>query len=151
MHLLFFSSVVVVGPFITINLSIKLVHHQSFHFHPFAFVLMLYFHILYSTDALKTRAANSVNFYIEFKFEFEFSLFYKFEFMFEFNIFIFSSSSLSSAKIYQVFSSSENKVVDLRLSTFAIKLNVQTYVQTSVIISKCRCHKPGNMCIVNLQ
>ena len=49
------------------------------------------------------RAANSVDFYIEFKFEFEF------------NIFIFASSSSSSSpvKIYQVFSSSENKVIDL--------------------------------------
>ena len=28
---------------------------------------------------------------------------------------------------------------------------VQTYVQTSVRIRKCRCHKPGTMCIVNLK
>ena len=55
------------------------------------------------------RAANSVDFYIEFKFEF--SLFYEFEFKFEFNIFIFASSS--SAKTYQVLSSLENKVIDL--------------------------------------
>ena len=54
---------------------------------------------------LDTRAANLVDFYIEFKFEF--SLFYEFEF----NIFIFLSSS--SAKIYQVFLSSKNKVIDL--------------------------------------
>ena len=40
-----------------------------------------------------TRAANSVDFYMEFKFEFEFNLFYKFEFKSEFNIFIFASSS----------------------------------------------------------
>ena len=40
-----------------------------------------------------TRAANSVDFYIEFKFEF--SLFHEFEFNFEFNIFIFASSSSS--------------------------------------------------------
>ena len=54
-----------------------------------------------------TRAANSVDFYIEFKFKF--SSFYEFEF----NIFIFasSSSSSSSVEIYQVFSSSENKVI----------------------------------------
>ena len=58
-----------------------------------------------------TRAANSVDFYIEVKFEFEFSLFYELEF----KIFIFASSSSSSSpvKIYQVFSSSENKVIDL--------------------------------------
>ena len=56
-----------------------------------------------------TRAANSVDFYIEF------SLFYEFEFKFEFKIFIFASSRSSSSpvKIYQVFSSSENKVIDL--------------------------------------
>ena len=52
-----------------------------------------------------TRAANSVKFFIEFKFEFSF--FYKFEL----NIFIFASSS--PMKIYRVFSSSENKVIDL--------------------------------------
>ena len=63
---------------------------------------------------ISIRAANSVDFYIEFKFEFKFGLFYVFEFKFEFNIFIFASSSLSSSsmKIYQVFSSSENKVID---------------------------------------
>ena len=63
----------------------------------------------------QTRTANSVNFYIEFKLEFEFSLLYEYEFKFKFNIFIFSSSnsSSSSEKIYQVFSSSENKVIDL--------------------------------------
>ena len=57
------------------------------------------------------RAASLVDFYIEF----EFSLFYEFEFKFEFNIFIFASSGLrsSAVKIYQVFSSSENKVIDL--------------------------------------
>ena len=54
-----------------------------------------------------TRAANSVDFYIEFKFQFEFSLFYEFEC----NIFIFASSS--SMKIYQVFSSLENKLINL--------------------------------------
>ena len=32
---------------------------------------------------------------------------------FEFNFFHFTSSSSSSVKIYQVFSSSENKVIDL--------------------------------------
>ena len=49
----------------------------------------------------KSRAANSVDFYIEFKFEFQFSLLY------EFNIFIFASCSSSRhVKIYQVFSSS---------------------------------------------
>ena len=61
------------------------------------------------------RAANSVDFYIEFKFDFEFSLFYEFEFKFEFDIFIFASSisSLSPVKIYQVFFSSESEVIDL--------------------------------------
>ena len=56
------------------------------------------------------RAANSVDFCIEFKFEF--SLFC--EFKFEFDIFIFASSSSNSSpvKIYQVLSSSENKVID---------------------------------------
>ena len=53
------------------------------------------------------RAANLVNIYIEFKFEF--SLFYEFEL----NIFNFWSSSSSPAKIYQVFSSSENEVMNL--------------------------------------
>ena len=33
-----------------------------------------------TAKSVVTRAANSVDFYIEFKFEFEFSLFYKFEF-----------------------------------------------------------------------
>ena len=58
-------------------------------------------------------SANSVEFYIEFKFEF--SLFYEFEFRFEFNIFISASSISSSSpvKICQVFSSSENEVIDL--------------------------------------
>ena len=46
-----------------------------------------------------TRAANSVDFCIEFKFEFEFSLFYEFEFKFEFDIFIFASSSSSSSSM----------------------------------------------------
>ena len=57
------------------------------------------------------RAANLVNFCIEFKSEFKFSLLYEFEF----SIFIFASSSSSSspAKIYQVFLSSENIVIDL--------------------------------------
>ena len=61
------------------------------------------------------RAANSVDFCIKFKFEFKFSLFYELEFKFELDIFIFasSSSSLSPVKIYQVLSSSENKVIDL--------------------------------------
>ena len=47
------------------------------------------------------RAANLDDFYIEYKFEF--------------NIFVFVSlsSGSSSGKIYQVFSSSENKVIDL--------------------------------------
>ena len=65
----------------------------------------------FNVKGIYTRAANSIDFYIECKFEFEFSLFYEFEF----NIFIFasSSSSLSPVKIYQVFSSSENKVIDL--------------------------------------
>ena len=55
------------------------------------------------------RAANSVDIYIEFKFKFELTLFY------EFNIFIFASSSSSSSpvKIYEVFSISENKLIDL--------------------------------------
>ena len=57
---------------------------------------------------IANRAANSVDFYIEFKFEF--SLFYEFEF----SIFIFanSSSSLSPVKIHQVLLSSENKVIE---------------------------------------
>ena len=42
---------------------------------------------------IQIRAANSVDFCIEFKFEFELSLFREFEFKFEFNIFIFASSS----------------------------------------------------------
>ena len=45
--------VVVVGLFITINLSIRLLRHCCSHFLPFALVLMQYFHTLYSTDALK--------------------------------------------------------------------------------------------------
>ena len=51
-------------------------------------------------ESVVIRAANSVDFCIEFKFEFD--------------IFIFasSSSSSSSVKIYQVRSSSENKVID---------------------------------------
>ena len=56
---------------------------------------------------LLVRAAKSVDFYIEF--EFEFSFLYEFEF----DIFIFASSSSSPIKIYQVFSSSESKVIDL--------------------------------------
>ena len=69
--------------------------------------------------SLESRAANSVDFCIEFKLKFEFSLFYEFEFSlfyeFEFDIFIFASSSSSSSpvKIYQGISSSENKVIDL--------------------------------------
>ena len=47
-------SFVVVGLFITINLSIRLLHYQCSYFLPFAFVLIQYFHTLYSTDALKT-------------------------------------------------------------------------------------------------
>ena len=69
---------------------------------------------LYAADRwVGHRAANSVDFYVEFKFEF--SLFCEFEFKFKFNIFIFasSSSSSSSVKIYQVFSSSGNIVIDL--------------------------------------
>ena len=64
--------------------------------------------------SMAIRAANSVDFCIKFKFEFEFSLFYEFESKFEFDIFIFASSSSSSSpvKIYQVLSSSENKVID---------------------------------------
>ena len=57
------------------------------------------------------RAANSVDFYIVFKFECEFSMFYEFEFGIV--MFASSSSSSSSVKIYQVVSSSENKVIDL--------------------------------------
>ena len=55
MHFLSLSSVVVVavGPFITTNLSIGLLHHQCSYFLPFAVVLMQYFHTLYSTDARK--------------------------------------------------------------------------------------------------
>ena len=87
-----------------------------------------------------TRAAKSADFYIKFKLEFEFNIF----------IFVSSSLSLSPVKIYQVFSSSENEVIDFSLSTFAVKLHIQTYVQISVIISKCHCHKPGNMCSANL-
>ena len=43
------------------------------------------------------RAANSVDFYIEFTLEFEFSSFYEFEFKFEFkfNILIYASLILS--------------------------------------------------------
>ena len=52
MHLLSLSSVVV-GLFITTNLSIRLLHHQCSYFLPFAFILMQYFHTLYATDALK--------------------------------------------------------------------------------------------------
>ena len=51
------------------------------------------------TSLGETRAANSVDFYKEFKFESKFSLFYEFEF----DIFISASSSSSSMKIYQVF------------------------------------------------
>ena len=58
MHFPFLSSVVViavvVGLFITINLSVRLLHHYSSYFLPFAFVLIQYFHTSYSTDALKT-------------------------------------------------------------------------------------------------
>ena len=62
------------------------------------------------TQLATTRAANSVDFCIEFKFEFKFRLFCEFEF----GIFIFSSLSSNSSpvKIYQVLSSSENKVID---------------------------------------
>ena len=45
--------VVVVGLLITINLSIRLLHHQCSYILPVAFVLMLYFHTLYLTDELK--------------------------------------------------------------------------------------------------
>ena len=48
------------------------------------------------TTTVRSRAANLVDFCIEFKFEFEFSLFCEFKF----DIFIFASSS--SVKIYQV-------------------------------------------------
>ena len=37
----------------TVNLSIRLLHHPCSYFLLFAFVLMLYFHTLYLTDALK--------------------------------------------------------------------------------------------------
>ena len=65
------------------------------------------FNISDVTLVRQPRAANSVDFFIEFKFEFEFSLFY--EFKFKFSIFIFASSSSSSSpvKIYQVFLSLE--------------------------------------------
>ena len=65
--------------------------------------------------SVSTRAANSVNFFIEFKFAFEFSLFY--EFKFELSIFIFasSSSSSSSMKIYQVLFSLEEKMIILSM------------------------------------
>ena len=58
MHFFSLSSVVVVvvvivGPFITTNLCIRLLHHQCSYFLPFAFILMQYFHTLYSTDAQK--------------------------------------------------------------------------------------------------
>ena len=52
MHFLSLSSVVV-GLFIIINVSIRLLHYQCSYFLPFAFVLIQYFHTLYSTDALK--------------------------------------------------------------------------------------------------
>ena len=71
-----------------------------------------------------TRAANSVDFCIEFKFVLEFSLFHEFE----------SCENLSSSFEFRKYSDS------LSLSTFAVKLRVQTYVQTSDLISKCRCH-----------
>ena len=45
--------VVVIGLLITINLSIRLLHHPCSYFLPFAFVLILYFHTLYLTDAPK--------------------------------------------------------------------------------------------------
>ena len=63
---------------------------------------------------IETRAANSVDFCIEFEFEFKFSLFYEFELKFEFDIFLFacSNSSWSPVKIYQVLSRSENTVID---------------------------------------
>ena len=47
----------------------------------------------------KTRAANSVDFCIEFKFEFEFSLFCEFEFKFEFEFCQNLSSSFRVQKI----------------------------------------------------
>ena len=59
MHFLSLSSVVVVVVvvvvelLITINLSIRLLHHPCSYFLPFAFLLMQYFHTLYLTDALK--------------------------------------------------------------------------------------------------
>ena len=56
-----------------------------------------------NSSIVGTVAANSVDFFIEFKFEFEFSLSYDFEF----SIFIFESSS--SKKFYQVISSLEKK------------------------------------------
>ena len=51
MHFISLSSVVVVGLFTTINLSISLCIINIL---TLAFVLMQYFHTLYSTDALKT-------------------------------------------------------------------------------------------------
>ena len=55
MHFLYLSSVLlVVGLFITINLSIRHLHHQISYFLSFAFVLMQYCHTSCSTDALKT-------------------------------------------------------------------------------------------------
>ena len=55
MHFLSLSSVVavVVGLLITINLSVRLLHHPCSNFLPFAFVLMLYFHTLHLFNALK--------------------------------------------------------------------------------------------------
>ena len=65
---------------------------------------------------MDSRAANAVYFNIEFKFEFELSLFYEFEFKFKFKTFIFASSSSSPMKVYEDFSSSENKVIDFASS-----------------------------------
>ena len=63
MHFLSLSSViVVVGLFITINLSVILLHHQCSYFLPFAIVSMQYFRTPYSTDALKTRDVEAVIF-----------------------------------------------------------------------------------------
>ena len=67
--------------------------------------------------SVEARAANSVDFCIEFKF----SLFYEFEF----DIFIIASSS--HVKIYLVLSSSENKVIDLAQSFSSFFYSRTTY------------------------
>ena len=69
-------------------------------------------------------------FCIEFKFEF--SLFYEFKFKFEFRIFIFASSSSSPAKIYQVLSSLEKKVIILSLAQVVLSKNNVAYCYVTV-------------------